>query len=71
MPLTFIAVDTDVNKPVGTITLKFQGMGDYKKDQVWLSSLYVISEYRGKKIATQLISHLEAIAKKQFPEIYL
>lgn len=71
LPLTLIAIDTDANTVVGTITLKFQGMGDYKKDQVWLSSLYVVPEHRGKKIATQLIVQLETTAQKQFSEIYL
>ncbi|PIZ03452.1 MAG: hypothetical protein COY58_09295 [Gammaproteobacteria bacterium CG_4_10_14_0_8_um_filter_38_16] len=71
LPFTLIAIDTESNMPVGTVTLKLYGMGDYKADQAWLSSLYVVPEYRGKKIATQLIADIETFAKKQFREIYL
>ena len=71
LPFTIIAIDTDTNTPVGTATLKLCGMGNYKADKSWLSSLYVVPEYRGKKIATQLIVSIEAVAQKKFPEIYL
>jgi GNAT superfamily N-acetyltransferase len=71
LPFTIIAIDTDTNTPVGTATLKLRGMGDYKANLPWLSSLYVIPEYRGKKIATKLIQQIEIIAKSKFPEIYL
>ena len=50
LPFTLIAIDTESNMPVGTVTLKLHGMGDYKSDQAWLSSLYVVPEYRGKKL---------------------
>lgn len=71
LPYTLVAIDVDNNKPVGIVTLKLHGMGDYKKEEAWLSSLYVVPEYRGRKIATQLIADIESFAKEQFHEIYL
>lgn len=57
VPFTLVAVDETeaMRRPIGTATIKFNGMGDFEPEACWLSSVYVIPTERGKGIATSLI----------------
>lgn len=72
-PITLIAIDTNKNPPVpvGTASLKLGGMDKYDLSTAWLSALYVIPEYRGKNIASDLIGEIIKLAGKRYEELYL
>ncbi len=72
-PMTLIAVDSsqDPTKPVGTVSLRFNGMPNSASNTIWLSALYVIPEYRNKGIGTALTKEIIKISSKRYEKLYL
>lgn len=70
LPATIIAIcDT---APVGMVTLKQHDMLSRPELDPWLSSLFVVPEYRGRGIGEMLIESISGTAKKyNFEQLFL
>ena len=70
LPEIFVAYSADVL--LGSVTLAKDDMDTRAYLTPWLASLYVVPEYRGQGIATQLIKYVVSYAKQmQYKNIYL
>ncbi len=71
VPLTLVAFDGDT--PVGMVSLKEDiRIPGYSDKTPWLGSLYVIPDYQGQEVGTQLMLAIHAKAVELgFPKIYL
>lgn len=70
--IPFILVAIDVEDWIGTASLWEHDLDKRPDLTPWIAGVYVTEEYRGKGIATQLISKVLEIAKKlNYKTIYL
>ena len=61
IPLMLVALDQE--EVLGAVQLKYREMSIYPDYEHWLGGVYVAKDYRGKKIAEQMINKLIEIAK--------
>jgi ribosomal protein S18 acetylase RimI-like enzyme len=58
LPFTLIAVEekNGIRNPIGTATIKKNGMPGCEPNSIWLSGVYVIESARGRGVASALIA---------------
>jgi GNAT superfamily N-acetyltransferase len=73
LPMTLIALDDSTNPftPIGTASIRLNGMDNCPLNTAWLSGVYVPPEHRGKGVATSLIKEALKITSKQYNQLYL
>ncbi|MFK7864536.1 MAG: GNAT family N-acetyltransferase [Pseudohongiellaceae bacterium] len=71
LPIHLLAFENDV--PAGTAALKLQELDEqYPQYHYWLGSVFVATEFRGSKIASQLTNQVIHLAKSMaLPHLYL
>lgn len=70
IPLSFVAVEGD--RLLGTYNIILSDMKEHPELSPWLASVYVLKEYRGRGIGTELVKHSMAQCKKlSIPRLYL
>jgi GNAT superfamily N-acetyltransferase len=73
LPITLVAIDesTSPPSPVGTASIRLNGMDNCTPNTAWLSGVYVPDDHRGKGIATALIKEAIKVASEQYSQLYL
>lgn len=70
MPVTWIAIEDGI--PVGMVSLKLNDLWSKKELNPWLSSFFVLPEYRNRGIGYQLMRQVIEEAKSfKYPKLYL
>ena len=70
MPITWVAIEDGI--PAGMVSLKLNDLWSRKDLNPWLSSLFVLEDYRNRGIGSQLIGQVIETAKMlKFPKLYL
>ena len=62
IPLIILAIIND--EVVGAAQLKYREMTIYPDKAHWLGGVYVAPDFRGQKIASELVKQIESTAKK-------
>ena len=61
LPLMLLAVEGD--ELIGAAQLKYREMSIYPDREHWLGGVYVADAYRGRRIASQLVERVVALAR--------
>jgi GNAT superfamily N-acetyltransferase len=70
IPITWVAVENEF--PVGMVSLKTDDLWSRKDINPWLSSLFILPEYRNKGIAEKLINTvIKKSAELNYKNLYL
>lgn len=70
VPLSFVALDD--GRLLGTYNIILSDMKEHPELSPWLASVYVVKEYRGRGIGTELVKHAMAqCGRLSIPRLYL